>query len=125
LNAIARVHDWPGYLRSPRPSLSLTETELDAYTGVYRITYGLAAERIGIRREGVALYTMMDLVPDAPALLASRTELYSPQAPYDVRLEFGGDGRVQMLRVFEEDLLILEAVRDDRCPDWRPASHGG
>lgn len=122
LNAIAEVYGWPDYLRRPRTSLSLPDSELEAYVGTYRITYGLDAEFIGVRRDGASLYTMMDQVPDTPILLASRAELFSQLTPYDARLEFGADGRVRTIRIYEEDLLILEAVRDDRHQDWRPVS---
>jgi CubicO group peptidase (beta-lactamase class C family) len=124
LNAIASVYGWPGFLRQARRPVELSDEELDAYVGTYRITSGMEAEFIGIRRDGSHLLTMMDFVPDTPILVASKTELFSPMTPYDVRLELGADGRAQTCRVYEEDLLIMEAVRDDDHRDWRPDRRG-
>lgn len=125
LNAIASVYGWPSFLRSPRNIRPASVSELDRYVGTYRITSGMEAEFIGIRREGDTLFALMDQVPDTPVYLGQDGHLFSPLTPYDVKVEFGPGGLVTSVAVHEEDLVIMTAQRDEKRAGWRPIPRGG
>lgn len=125
LNAVASVYGWPSFLRSPRNIRPAAVSDLDRYVGTYRITSGMEAEFIGIRRDGDMLFALMDQVPDTPVFVGEDGQLFSPLTPYDVKVEFGPGGQVGSVAVHEEDLVILTADRDETMAGWRPTRRGG
>ncbi len=115
LNGMAEVYDWPEYLLPPKRLRHLSDEEMQAYTGAYRITSGIEMPLLRVWVEDGTLYNAIDgmrfgtqeVYCDADGVLFNQT------GPFETHTTFGEDGRVQSLVVQEGDVVILRAERAD------------
>ena len=113
LNALADVYEWPGYMPAPKHLRQLTEQEMQAYVGSYRIVSGI---ELPLLRTWVEDGRMFSEIPGLrfgvqESFCDTDGVLFNQAGPFETRVSFGPDGTAQELSVHQGDVVIIRAVR--------------
>jgi CubicO group peptidase (beta-lactamase class C family) len=111
--SIARVFDWPDYLRAPREKTHLGTAELEARVGAYRLDPGAAFEELVISRDGGVLNYRLGTLPGRPLFAETATRFFSPDSLYDVQFRLDDRGRTVAMDVLDGDRVVLHATKVD------------
>lgn len=108
--SIARVYDWPGFLRPPRSLYAMTPGQLRAYTGRFMTDDG---GEIDIWEEEGRLISRAAPMAPIELLPVSQTDFFSKNSMFDIRFVFGDNGGVAQVTVLDRDAVVISATRAD------------
>jgi CubicO group peptidase (beta-lactamase class C family) len=109
--AIARVYQWPDYLRSPRRRRVMSKEQVGAYVGTYELGAGAPFPAIEISADGGDLRYQLGTLPGRAVFSETATRFFSPESLFDTVFELDHTGRATGLRVLDGHRVVLHGTR--------------
>jgi CubicO group peptidase (beta-lactamase class C family) len=116
-NAVAALHDWPGYLPAAAAAFPLPSETLARYAGLYRAVTGIdEGHRFTVTLDGPGIVGHMDGQPPSRLVPLSEVEFFSQSSPFIMRFDVGADGEPTGFSVLDGDTAIITARRTGEAP---------